>query len=449
MKGREADENAKIRQAYANAVPDLLGAILEDCKEGKGTVVMMEEKKKKRSVVPYILAAASLFLLLGGSVAGMSLYRFNYVVASTVSLDVNPSIQITVNEKERVLDVKALNKDAETVIGDMDFKGSSIDVVINALVGSMLRNGYLNELANSILISVDNADKAKGAVLQKKLTEEVNNLLASGGLFGAVLGQTLTESEILQQQASRYGITPGKAQLIQEILNSTTRYAFEDLASLSINELNLLIAPTVQQTMQVSSLGSASDKAYIGEEAAKEAAFAHAGALAQDVPFYKIEMDVERGMMVYEVDFACGGYKYEYDVDALTGAVVKTKKERDKKAPARAVTPPGNATAPAVPASPTPSTNPVTPTTPVAPATPATSGNGANPAAGITLDQAKEIALNHAGQAASAVYFTKVKLDHDDGMQIYDIEFVAGGVEYEFEINASTGQVWDYDVDYD
>ena len=41
---------------------------------------------------------------------------------------------------------------------DMDFSGSSLDVAVNAIIGSMLQNGYLNELANSVLISVDNND---------------------------------------------------------------------------------------------------------------------------------------------------------------------------------------------------------------------------------------------------------------------------------------------------
>ena len=67
----------------------------------------------------------------------------------------------------------------------------------------------------------------------------------------------------------------------------------------------------------------------------------------------------------------------------------------------------------------------------------------------ITLDQAKAIALNHAGLTADAVYFDKAKLDYDDGMQIYEVEFVSGNVEYEYEIDAVTGAIWDYDWDYD
>lgn len=67
----------------------------------------------------------------------------------------------------------------------------------------------------------------------------------------------------------------------------------------------------------------------------------------------------------------------------------------------------------------------------------------------ITLEQAKEIALNHAGLTADAVYFEKAKLDYDDGMQIYEVEFISGNVDYEYEIDALTGAVWDYEWDYD
>lgn len=448
MKKQEADGNAKIKQAYANAVPDICDAILADCRQEKGRVIMMTETKKKRSIAKYFMAAASLFLLLGCGGIFMNLYQVHYTVASTISLDVNPSIQITVNEKERVLDVKALNKDAGIVIGDMNFKGSDIDVTLNALIGSMLRKGYLNELANSILISVDNANQAKGEVLQKKLTEEVNELLKSDGFFGAVLGQTLTDNGALQKQADQYGITPGKAQLIQEILNSTPRHTFEELASLSINELNLLIAPAVQEIKQVSSVGNASDKAYIGEAEAKKAALTHAGVSEQDISFYKMDMDVEKGVMVYEIDFKCGGYEYEYDIDARTGDIVKRQKERDddvivqkpqksqKSQPPKVVETSPN-TAPPVQGNGNAGNK-------------GNAGNtGATASASITLEKAKEIALNHAGQSASSVFFKKAKLDHDDGMQIYDIEFINGNVEYEYEINAATGEIWDYDVDYD
>ncbi len=471
MKIKEAEGNAKIKQAYANAVPDICGVILSECEQKEGKVIVMTEEKKKRGFIKYLMAAASLVLVLGAGALLTNVYRLNYAVSSTVSLDVNPSIQITVNEKERVLEVKALNKEGGIVIGDMDFEGSDIDVTMNALIGSMLRKGYLNELANSILISVDNNDPAKGEQLQEKLTEKVNELLESDGFFGAVLGQTIRENGNLQQLAEQYGITQGKAQLIQQILDSTTGHTFEELAPLTINELNLIISTGTSSVEKVSSLGYASDKAYIGEDKAKETAFAHAGVSGQDILFYEMDMDLEKGVMVYEIEFKCGGFEYEYDIDAQTGEIIKNKKEVDDDFPAGSQASSGKTDDPdagsqsPAPGAKTPDAGSQTPAsgtnTPAAgtqspggnAATPPSSQQGGKNAGGtsgiLTLEQAKEIALNHAGQSASNVYFDKVELDHDHGMQKYEIEFIAGSTEYDYEIDAVTGAILKYDWDQD
>lgn len=467
MKMKRADETAKIRQAYVNAVPDICAAILSDCKQEKGQVTMMEETKKKRKTVKYLLAAAACLILVSGGGLGFNTYRLNHRVVSTVSLEVNPSVQILVNEKERVLDVRALNKDGEIVIGDMDFSGSDINVTVNALIGSMLRNGYLNELANSILISVDNEDPVKGAALQEKLTKEVNELLESDGFMGAVLSQTISGNTSLQEQADQYGITPGKAQLIGQILENTKEHTFEELAPLSINELNLILSTAGSGADRVSASGNASDKAYIGREKALKAALTHAGVSEADIAFYKMDMDVENGVMVYEIDFYCGGYEYEYDIDAGTGEIVKNRKEIDDDALA--------APDEKFILQPSDSVNDVEDhyfgsyssdndhhsepdhngmyyggeTYREDPhhdgayynGSGAGTGSGADSSASITVDQAKEIALKHAGQTADAVYFEKAKQDYDDGVLVYEIEFIAGDTEYEYEINARTGDI--------
>ena len=64
----------------------------------------------------------------------------------------------------------------------------------------------------------------------------------------------------------------------------------------------------------------------------------------------------------------------------------------------------------------------------------------------LTEEQAKERALAHAQLSAGEVNFTKVKLDWEDGRQVYEIEFVSGDwMEYEYEIDAVSGDVlaWD------
>ena len=70
-------------------------------------------------------------------------------------------------------------------------------------------------------------------------------------------------------------------------------------------------------------------KKYIGKEAAVNAALAHAGLKRADVRDLKCELDRENGVMVYEVEFESGLFDYEYDIDAVTGKILKSKKELD------------------------------------------------------------------------------------------------------------------------
>ena len=138
----------------------------------------------------------------------------------------------------------------------------------------------------------------------------------------------------------------------------------------------------------------------IGSDNAQNFAFADAGvdpASAKDV---HSEFDFKQGQFVYEVEFSANGSDYEYWIKASDGTVVKKDVE--------IVTSEGKSTT-------------VT--------------------ASISVDEAKEIALNDAGLKENQVTFTQASLDIDDGVSIYEIEFYSDNTEYEYEINANTGDI--------
>ena len=76
--------------------------------------------------------------------------------------------------------------------------------------------------------------------------------------------------------------------------------------------------------------------------------------------------------------------------------------------------------------------------------------NGENVSA-INADKAKQIAFERAGIKAEDAKFLEVEYDYDDDLRIfeYSVEFVAGGYEYDFEINAENGQIIKYEKDKD
>ncbi|MBQ8642703.1 MAG: PepSY domain-containing protein [Clostridia bacterium] len=422
----------KLYKAFSHATPDILDSILSDLQEGaqKGNIFMMQEKKSYAVFRKWAAAAVAGLILVTG-IAGAELYRTNRLVASTISLDVNPCIQIYINRKEKVLQVAALNEDGKTVIGDMDFTGSSLDITVNALIGSMLRNGYLSDIANSILVSVDSEDVGAAASIQNRLTEEISTLLQTDSFTGAVLSQTIQADSTLQTLADTYGITTGKAELIRQIIESSGLHTFDELANLSINELNLLA--NAGQLDTVSSVGEASTKAYIGRDEAVQIARNHAGAYGMTM--YECEMDWENGVMVYEVDFWYDGWEYDYDVNATTGEVVRAEKEEDKsgrsgitvfESKVKVVPEAGKQTQDGT-ISQMPNMN----------------------AQVIGEEAARAIALEHAGVTAEQIYDYDCELDRDNGKIRYEIDFQANGYEYEYELDAESGKILKSDKERD
>ena len=153
----------------------------------------------------------------------------------------------------------------------------------------------------------------------------------------------------------------------------------------------------------------------IGIERAKQIALSHAGLSQGSVSFVKAELDYEDGVKVYDIEFYSGNVEYDYEINAASGAIISVDRDIENYSIST------EAPAPAPTAAPTPA-----PTQPVAPST-------------ISADRAKQIALSHAGVGGAS--FTKVELDTDDGVAVYEIEFKVDNVEYDYEINAVSGAI--------
>ena len=345
--------------------------------EKKGYVYM--EKKRKLPIMATISTLCVICLLFIGGLY----YNNNYRVTSKVGIDVNPSVELKINQKEKVLEIIANNEDGEKIISDMDLKGSDINVAVNALIGSMVKNGYINELANSILISVENNDSTKAENLRQEILNQIDMENIS------IISQTVNEEKELTDLANQYNISLGKVKIIKQIMANNNLLTFDQLADLSINELNLILKDNENTT------GSASEKAYIGKDKAKEIALNHAN--VSNVTNYKIELDFD-DVMVYEIEFKANNKEYEYEINATTGDIIEYEID-DKNY----------------------NTN-----------------NTSNTS--ITKDEAKQIALNHAN--VSNIYDYEIKLDDNK----YEIEFKNDDKEYDYEISL-TGKIIKYSID--
>ena len=415
----------RIKKAAHHAVPDQLDAILSACEEQKGTVIAMTNQKKHRWLAP--LSAVAALAIVAGSIFGVSRFQQASATDSVVTLDINPSISLSIDAKETVLEATPLNDDAKEVMGGMELEGTNLETAVNALIGACLQKGYLDELENAILVSVENSDAAKATQLQSELTATISGAFQSG----AILTQNVTVSDELAQLAQQYNISAGKASLIQEVIAQDSTLTFDSLAPLSMSEISLIASSRNLTTTGVSQTGSTSDQAYIGQDAALQAACDHAGIATSDVQGLSTEFGWSPMGMVYELDFCSGGTEYEYKINATDGSVVKNEQEPcDHTWHTGTSTSGGNAGSGNTTAG-----------------NPGNTGSTGNTTSYIGETAATNAALNHAKVDQSAAQSLTVKLDEDDGVTYYEIEFCSAGVEYDYEINATTGDVVKFEQD--
>lgn len=67
--------------------------------------------------------------------------------------------------------------------------------------------------------------------------------------------------------------------------------------------------------------------------------------------------------------------------------------------------------------------------------------------AALTEDDAKAIAIEHAGLVGQQVSRLHAKYEIDDGVPQYDVEFRHNGIEYNYEIHADTGKILSFEKD--
>ncbi len=394
----------RLARALDKTAPDDVNGVLSRCDERKGTVIPMTTKKTAKKRWTALAAACLALVLLGG---GGIFYQQAHAVASVVSLDVNPSIELKVSKNEKVLACTPLNEDAKAILADMgdgaDLKGAKLDVAVNAIVGSLVRNGYLNSISSAIMISVEDSDTARAEKLQRELTSTVDGVLQTSEARASVLTQTLTQDAGLEQQARENSISTGKAALVNRVLALNSALKFDALAKLSVEELKDLAeagAPAMP----------------IGRDAARAAAEQYAGTTALNSVTAEIDPELDESPAHYEVELHTAWGEFEYRVDAYTGKVLSGQKDL-----LGTVSGQGDASKPV--------------------------DSKTTPSGDIGHAKAKSIALNHAGVSENKAYDMDVELDDEDGRLVYEVGFKSGNREYDYEIDAASGAILKHETE--
>ena len=164
-----------------------------------------------------------------------------------------------------------------------------------------------------------------------------------------------------------------------------------------------------------------SNNSKITMEQAQEIALKHAKLTSDQVSFIKTDTELENGIEVYNIEFSYENKEYDYKINSANGEIVEYDYDIEDYDITQQQTTKGNKS--------------------VAP------NNQNSNNSKITVEKAKEISLKHANLKDNQVVFDKTEMDYDNGVQVYDIEFHYNNIEYNYEIDANTGNILSYSQD--
>lgn len=398
----------ELQEAVQNLIPnDLFTRItaeLDSKEEGakmeKVLVRRIESKRTSlglKTVLQLVAACVALVLVVGG----IFYYRGNLMVDSLVDLDVNPGIELLTNQKNRVLEAYATNGDGDKVLSGMDLHNVDLQVALNAIVGSMVQQGYMTKDTKGVLVTVQNKDQKKADNLRKLVVKEMEIALSTEDMNAAVFHQVISsQNNNASAFARKNNISLGKAVFVLNLANKARSLDAKELAKMKISEIAKLVA---DKNIDI-----------------------------RDIIEYDSDDSLWENIADAIEDINEGDDDYIVATTQQESTQAVQVQPTETKAVAQTETQAATQTQPQTHAQTQPQTKLQTN------AQPQTGGR-------ISADKAKAIAFGHAGVSAGQI--RELSVEYDDG--VYEVDFKVGNTEYDYEIGATDGSIRKADVEQD
>ena len=261
----------------------------------------MKNRNWKKNAAALALVGA---IAAGGVVAGAAATR------QQITAELRPDISLTLNGQTQALDKSIIAYNGTTYLPirnigellgmDVDWNGTTRTVILNDQAGTTTPTSTTTPVVTTPTTGDIGLEKAKSIAL------------ADAGL---------TASQVTFTKA-RQDWDDGRMVYDVDFYTGTAKYDYEVAADGTILQRE-------QEAFTTSGTGGTVSGSYIGVEKAKSIALSNAGLSASQVTFVKAQQDWDDGRAEYEIEFYYGGLKYEYTINATTGAILEMDKDYD------------------------------------------------------------------------------------------------------------------------
>jgi len=318
--------------------------------------------------------------------------------ANSLTIDVNPSIEIVTNRLDRVVEINPLNDDAKELLAGFEPKDKKLEGTVNDLVDLMILTGHIKGGEDNFVMITVSDDSVDGPLVDK-VNRAIKAMLENKYIEATILNQAIAESE-------RAGKETGVQIAARRLEMIDRRITAGQIESMTVGELinyskkhDIPIESLFK--VAVGDLDKSATKTLISREEAEKIALDKV-----DGEIIKVQLDDRHDDdPEYEIKVRKDGAVYEFEIDAYTGRIKEFEKDDDYDDSIDASK--GNRTI-------------------------------------ITKEAASKIAL---GKINGEII--KIELDNDDDDPEYEIKVRKDGAVYEFEIDAYTGRIKEFEKEDD
>lgn len=204
--------------------------------------IIKRRQKKRRTLsnFKYIYVSVFIAIICLGTFKG---YSFYFEEVSFVSVDLNPSIELSLNRLDRVIGWKAYNKESEEILNSIKIKNKKYDEALETLITNEMFDRYIKDNSYiSFTVYSNNSDKE--SLILDNVKSCADNFIYSHHQTAHIEYDAVNLN--LKDEAEKYDISPGKYKVIKELQSVNPDIKIEDYRYSSVaqikDEINIYIS---------------------------------------------------------------------------------------------------------------------------------------------------------------------------------------------------------------
>ncbi|TVP85880.1 MAG: hypothetical protein EA375_02700 [Acholeplasmataceae bacterium] len=158
-----------------------------------------------------------------------------------VTLDINPSIELVVTPREKVIYANPLNEDAEMLLLGLDLVGMDLDDAIDLIITEAINLGFIDVDAEEVTIAVTSiAEQAElGNIIRERVKAIINQAFMNRAMMGRAEDKGFVPDFVAE--AESYGVTPGFLFLARQVTEMDDEISLEEALDMTVDELNAIL----------------------------------------------------------------------------------------------------------------------------------------------------------------------------------------------------------------